>query len=75
MCSIVIYEAIIVYARNLMIIKFLNIQNWVAFLDGKKQNIQFFPFSILHRTRFGDFQKIETTQWSTIVVGLSNNSV
>jgi len=31
--------------------------------------------TILHRTRFGDFQKIETTQWSTIVVGLSNNFV
>lgn len=31
--------------------------------------------TILHRTRFGDFQKIETTQWSTIVVRLSNNFV
>jgi hypothetical protein len=25
-----------------MIIKFLNIQNWAAFLDEKKQNINFF---------------------------------
>jgi hypothetical protein len=58
-----------------MIIKFLNIQNWMAFSDGKKQNTQSFSFSILHRTRFGNFQKIETTQWSTIVVGLSTNFV
>jgi hypothetical protein len=58
-----------------MIIKFLNIQNWMAFSDGKKQNIQFFSFSILHRTRFGNFQKLETTLWSTIVVRLSTNFV
>lgn len=47
--------------KELMIIKFLNIQNWVAFLDKKKQNIQFFYSQFYIGLDLAIF-KIETTQ-------------